>query len=72
MFAWYNTKFLQHQGRYLFPALIPIGTAAALGLDKLAGLLPQKARYWTIAALFTTMALFAVYCLFKVVVPFLG
>lgn len=29
---WYNFKFVQHQGRYLFPALIPIGLAFALGL----------------------------------------
>ncbi len=30
-YLWYNTHFLQHQGRYLFPALIPIGLAVALG-----------------------------------------
>jgi hypothetical protein len=72
MFAWYNTKFLQHQGRYLFPALIPIGTAVALGLNQLASLLPQKVRGWALSGLFGGMALFAVYCLFKVVVPFLS
>jgi 4-amino-4-deoxy-L-arabinose transferase-like glycosyltransferase len=30
-YLWYNTQFLQHQGRYLFPALMPIGLAVALG-----------------------------------------
>ena len=30
-FVWYNTSFLQHQGRYLFRALVPIGLAVALG-----------------------------------------
>jgi hypothetical protein len=30
-YLWYNTSFLQHQGRYLFPALLPIGLAVALG-----------------------------------------
>jgi 4-amino-4-deoxy-L-arabinose transferase-like glycosyltransferase len=30
-YLWYNTKFVQHQGRYLFPALIPLGLAAASG-----------------------------------------
>jgi 4-amino-4-deoxy-L-arabinose transferase-like glycosyltransferase len=30
-YLWYNTGFLQHQGRYLFPALLPIGLAVALG-----------------------------------------
>ncbi|MFL7791682.1 MAG: hypothetical protein AB8I69_06035, partial [Anaerolineae bacterium] len=69
---WYNSKVLHHQGRFLFPALIPIGTAAALGLNQLAGLLPQKVRAWTLSGLFGGMALFAVYCLFKVVVPFLS
>jgi 4-amino-4-deoxy-L-arabinose transferase-like glycosyltransferase len=28
----YNLKFVQHQGRYLFPALVPIALAFALGL----------------------------------------
>ncbi|HUW94871.1 MAG TPA: hypothetical protein VMW58_03730, partial [Anaerolineae bacterium] len=27
-------KFVQHQGRYLFPALAPIGLAFALGLSE--------------------------------------
>jgi len=27
----YNVTFVQHQGRYLFPALLPIGLAFALG-----------------------------------------
>jgi 4-amino-4-deoxy-L-arabinose transferase-like glycosyltransferase len=30
-YLWYNTQFVQHQGRYLFTALIPIGLAVALG-----------------------------------------
>jgi hypothetical protein len=29
----YNITFVQHQGRYLFPALLPIGVGVALGLD---------------------------------------
>jgi len=31
-YLWYNAKFVQHQGRYLFPALVPIGLAFSLGL----------------------------------------
>ena len=31
-YLWYNIKFVQHQGRYLFPALVPLGLAFALGL----------------------------------------
>lgn len=30
-YAWYNTSFVQHQGRYLFRALLPIGLGVALG-----------------------------------------
>jgi len=29
----YNRTFVQHQGRYLFPALVPLALAGALGLD---------------------------------------
>lgn len=31
-YLWYNLQFVQHQGRYLFPALIPLGLIFALGL----------------------------------------
>jgi 4-amino-4-deoxy-L-arabinose transferase-like glycosyltransferase len=31
-YLWWNGKFLQHQGRYLFPALVPLGLAFTLGL----------------------------------------
>lgn len=34
-YLWYNLQFIQHQGRYLFPALIPIGLAFAAGLYQL-------------------------------------
>ncbi len=30
--VWYNLKFLQHQGRYLFPAIVPLGFCFAVGL----------------------------------------
>ena len=39
----YNLTFVQHQGRYLFPALIPITAALALGLD---AWLRPLARHW--------------------------
>ena len=31
-YLWWNTHFVQHQGRYLFPALLPIGVGASAGL----------------------------------------
>lgn len=35
LYLFYNATFVQHQGRYLFPALIPIGIGVAVGLDNL-------------------------------------
>jgi hypothetical protein len=68
----YNLTFVQHQGRYLFPALIPLGTAAALGLSTVARVLPQRIRAWMIGALFAGLAALDVYCLFKFIIPFLA
>jgi len=41
-YAWYNTQFVQHQGRYLFTALIPLALAFALGWE--AALWPRAGR----------------------------
>ncbi len=35
VYVWYNLKYVQHQGRYLFPAIIPIGLFVALGFREL-------------------------------------
>lgn len=46
-YLWYNTKFVQHQGRYLFPALIPLGLAGSLGwwtVVRRAGALVARSR----------------------------
>lgn len=48
-YLYYNLTFVQHQGRYLFPALIPIGLAFSIGWDQIlsrlkAGLLKLTAR----------------------------
>jgi len=41
-YAGYNTQFVQHQGRYLFTALIPLALAFALGWE--AALWPRAGR----------------------------
>ena len=41
-YFWYNIGFVQHQGRYLFPALAPLGLAFALGWRELGR--PRLAR----------------------------
>lgn len=34
-YLWWNLSYVQHQGRYLFPALIPLGLAAGLAWEEL-------------------------------------
>jgi 4-amino-4-deoxy-L-arabinose transferase-like glycosyltransferase len=53
-YLYYNVTFVQHQGRYLFPALIPIGLAFAIGWwqilakikNLIARLLARSTRDW--------------------------
>jgi len=54
-YVWYNLGFVQHQGRYLFPALLPLGIAFAIGLDGLHT--PGGSRWGALAGLGATMIL---------------
>jgi hypothetical protein len=45
-YVWYNLQFVQHQGRYLFTALIPISLAVALGWREVL----RRERAWPLAA----------------------
>jgi 4-amino-4-deoxy-L-arabinose transferase-like glycosyltransferase len=45
-YLWYNTQFVQHQGRYLFTALIPLGLAVALGWREAL----RREQAWPLAA----------------------
>jgi hypothetical protein len=47
VYAWYNTQFVQHQGRYLFTALIPIALAFAAGWDVVSR--PHVGRWLAVA-----------------------
>ena len=67
-FLWYNAQFVQHQGRYLFPALIPIATALALGWDFAFRRWTTPAR-WLWIAMSLGLAGFNVYLLFRVILP---
>lgn len=79
-YLWYNTKFVQHQGRYLFSALIPLGLALALGwwtvarwvgalVARIAGL--EHVDGWLFALPYAGLAVLDVVCLFAFVVPYL-
>lgn len=52
-YVWYNIQFLQHQGRYLFTALVPIAIACASGWET--ALRPQASRW--LAALLVLFAI---------------
>ncbi len=70
-FVGYNLKFVQFQGRYLYPALIPIALFAAIGLAGWASLIMSRwsiARWATVGALCLFAAL-DVYLLYRVIVP---
>jgi hypothetical protein len=70
-YLWYNLQFVQHQGRYLFPALIPISTALALGWGFLFSRRQAIARWlWLIVLI--GLAAFDVYLLFRVILPQMG
>ncbi len=68
----YNITFVQHQGRYLFPALIPIALAGAIGLG--VWIRPFARRHqWLNYAVPVGLALFLLtlnlYALFRVILP---
>lgn len=78
-YAYYNTTFVQFQGRYLYPALIPLALLMAFGLWGWAWLLarplPARARRalaWLPLAGSAWLPPLAVYALFRFVIPFLG
>ncbi|HEX9115929.1 MAG TPA: glycosyltransferase family 39 protein [Anaerolineae bacterium] len=52
-YAWYNTQFVQFQGRYLFTGLIPLAVAFALGWE--AALQPRRHAFM-LAAGFIVLA----------------
>ncbi len=71
----YNLTFVQHQGRYLFPALVPIGVGVAVGV---AVWIRPFARRWPILqfliplGLGITFAALDIFALFRFIVPTLA
>lgn len=56
-FIWYNLKFVQHQGRYLFWGLLPISTFAALAWRELMQPLQGKLTGMMAVVLAVTLAI---------------
>jgi 4-amino-4-deoxy-L-arabinose transferase-like glycosyltransferase len=67
-FIWYNLQFVQHQGRYLFPALIPIATAFALGWSFIFSRRENLVRWLWLVVLIGLFALDG-YVLLRVILP---
>lgn len=69
----YNITFVQHQGRYLFPALLPTGVGVAVGLDAWRSL-PFLRRYSFLPnaiplGLGVGMVALDLWALFRIIVP---
>ncbi len=71
MYLYYNMTFVQHQGRYLFPALIPIGLAFTVGLRRWSGLLPLRWRHVVLALPYLGLAGLDLIALFRIIIPML-
>jgi hypothetical protein len=80
VYLYYNVSFVQHQGRYLFPALIPLGLAAAVGIGQwvhwlvaAARLKGQEAGQWVEWSLtfapIAVMAALDVFALYRFIIP---
>lgn len=70
----YNLTFVQHQGRYLFPALIPLAMGTALGLGAWAVIMAEKVRqprlpYLLPLGLGLALALLDLVALYRFIIP---
>jgi hypothetical protein len=70
-YLYYNLTFVQHQGRYLFPALIPIGLAFTAGWRQWTLLLPHPWRNATLALPYLGLVGLDLLVLFRVIIPWL-
>jgi hypothetical protein len=62
----YNFKFLQFQGRYLFPALVSIAFILAIGLREL---VTREYQRIVLVLLYGAMIVLDVVCLFFFIIP---
>jgi len=76
LYLYYNVNFVQHQGRYLFPALAPLSAAAAVGLWQWGRWLEQltRVRLAWLVPLGAALALAALcgLALYRFIIPALG
>jgi len=71
-YIWYNLTFVQHQGRYLFPALIPLGLVFSIGIGHWASLLPRPIGVAVFVAVFAGLTALDMYALYRFIIPSLS
>lgn len=69
---YYNLEFVQWQGRYLYPALLPLALLLARGLDAWRERLLPGRLYWLAPAAVCILAPFDLYLLLRVIRPLLS
>jgi hypothetical protein len=76
LYLYYNLTYVQHQGRYLFPALVPISLAASLSLWKWGEIVavvlrrPSAAFAWLVpTGALAGMAALSLFALYRFVLP---
>lgn len=67
-FVRFNLTFFQAQGRYLYPAIIPIALIGILGVERL---ITERNRKWSAAVVTGGMLLVTLIALFTAVIPVL-
>jgi len=70
-YLYYNSEFLQWQGRYMFPGLIPFALVIVYGVDAWRDRLLSRWELsrWLTPLAFMSLALLDLYLLFAVIVP---
>ena len=71
-YVWYNLTFVQHQGRYLFPALIPLGLGFSIGIAYWTRRLPRPIGILIYAGVFAGLAALCVFALYRFIIPALA
>ena len=74
-YIWYNVEYVQHQGRYLFPALLPLALFYVLGICGWARCFenywPKQKDiwYWLPVVLVPIMVILSVHALYYTIIP---
>ena len=74
-YIWYNVEYVQHQGRYLFPALLPLALFCVLGICGWARCFEnywpkhKDIWYWLPVVLIPIMVILSVHALYYTIIP---